>query len=100
LLNVARVLVNGGGYSQALSSAELYDPALNTWSPAGNMGFDRVHHTAPLLLGRQGLVTGGSFFIARRRCTSSEIYDPTTNSWFAGGNTCRATRAPHRHAVE
>src|SRR5688572_14085605 len=42
-----RVLVAGGGFMNA--SAELYNPALGTWSATGSLSIARENHTATLL---------------------------------------------------
>ena len=42
------------------ASAEIYDPALGTWSQTGSMTAERAMHTAMLLLDGQVLVSGGS----------------------------------------
>lgn len=76
-----RLLVVGGtsGYNTYLSSAEVYDPATNAWSSAGNMSTTRHVHEATRLADGRVLVTGGlndgAIF------ASAEIYDPVSNSW-------------------
>jgi hypothetical protein len=65
LLNGGQVLINGGvtdfpGSSSALNTAELYDPASQTFTLAGNMASDREHQTASLLNDGTVLVTGGT----------------------------------------
>ncbi len=77
LLPSGKVLVAGGvkgGSSPPLAAAEVYDPALGTWSAAGSMALPRYHHTATLLKNGQVLVSGGasnSGYLA-----TAEVYDP------------------------
>ncbi|HMC52005.1 MAG TPA: kelch repeat-containing protein, partial [Acidimicrobiales bacterium] len=80
-----RVLVAGGidnRGSSIESSAELYDPATNTWTATGSMTTPRVGHTATLMT-RTGLVlvTGGSD--GTSVLSSAEVYDPSTGTWMA-----------------
>jgi hypothetical protein len=74
------VLVVGGvNASGALATAERYDPATNSWSPAGTLTAPRDGHTATILLNGQVLVIGG------QGVSSAERYDPATNSWSSAG---------------
>jgi hypothetical protein len=55
ILPNGKVLVSGGSskdedITTAVLRAELYDPATNTFSPAGSMEFPRVYHSNTLLL--------------------------------------------------
>ena len=61
LLPDGRVLVAGGSnnINGVLASAELYDPAGNSWSSAGSLATGRYAHTATLLPGGRVLVAGG-----------------------------------------
>ena len=64
LLANGEVLVAGGddnnGSTESFwSSAELYDPAVGTWSDAGNMAVARLGATATLLPNGKVLVAGG-----------------------------------------
>ncbi|MBM7112434.1 kelch repeat-containing protein [Archangium primigenium] len=76
-----RVLVTGGlsgEYGGApLAAAELYDPATQTWSPAGEAGTPRGHHTASPLADGTVLLVGG-VDAAGRALASAELYDPAT----------------------
>jgi hypothetical protein len=55
-----KVLVTGGVEGKvALSSAELFDPANGSFTPAGNMETERSEHKATLLTNGQVLISGG-----------------------------------------
>jgi hypothetical protein len=58
-----RVLVVGGvgptGYPGARSTAELYDPATDTWSPTADLAVGRFAHAAVRLADGSVLVVGG-----------------------------------------
>ncbi len=65
LLSSGQVLV-AGGYDNAsylnagyLASAELYNPATDTWTATDSLNPARRYHTATLLSGGQVLVAGG-----------------------------------------
>jgi N-acetylneuraminic acid mutarotase len=81
--------VNGGFNSTAvnLSSAELYDPATNSWSLAGPMATIHAWHTSTLLPNGKVLVAGGADSDGGINNGSSELYDPATNSWSSAGFT-------------
>ena len=64
LLPDGKVLVAGGIANNSdplnfLDSAELYDPALNTWSSAGGLNSGHYSQTATLLPNGKVLVAGG-----------------------------------------
>ena len=76
ILEDGRVLVTGGHgtSSNALTSAEVYDPSTNAWSSAGDMADKRPEgHTSTLLPDGKVLVIGGK--------KAPEVYDPSANSW-------------------
>jgi len=79
-----QVLVVGGMSDEyggeTLASAELYDPATDTWSLTGPLGTPRGHHTASLLRDGTVLVVGGSDAAGRPRA-SAELYDPATGGF-------------------
>ena len=93
LLANGKVLVTGGlgvnpmsAAPQRLASAELYDPATNTWSAVGSLAEARAHHSATLLANGKVLVAGGSSNNANLPINSAELFDPATNIWSAAGS--------------
>ena len=77
LLEDGRVLIAGGlilnGTDSEISdTAELYDPASGTFSPAGSMSQPRSHHVAALLSSGKVLLIGDG---------SAELYNPATNTF-------------------
>jgi hypothetical protein len=79
LLN-GMVLVAGGG----VVSAELYDPALGTWTATGSLITRRSGHTSTLLPNGQVLVAGGDN--GTTILASAELYDPGLGTWSATGS--------------
>ena len=82
LLADGRVLVAGGfdRDGAGLRSAERYDPADNSWSPAAELNVGRGRHSANLLPGDGSvLVAGGSD--GTIQLASAERYDPVRNAW-------------------
>ncbi|MFA6545384.1 MAG: kelch repeat-containing protein [Limisphaerales bacterium] len=86
LLPNGKVLVTGGYGSGPtnLSSADLYDPAIGTWTTTGALGTSRAGHTATLLPNGKVLVAGG-YNSTSGYLTSAELYDPATGMWTATG---------------
>jgi len=87
LLQSGKVLMAGGDaclfdqyYGDCpLSSAEVYDPSLGTFTTTGTMSVNRVFHTATLLVNGKVLITGG-------HDASAELYDPTSGAFAATGS--------------
>ena len=79
-----RVLVAGGGaeeYSGAvLASAEVYNPATNSWAPTGALQTARRGHTMTLLKTGAVLITGGTDANGTP-LSSAEIYNPDSGGW-------------------
>ncbi len=93
LLQNGKVLVAGGGtIDDILASAELYDPATDTWTTTGSLSAAREYHTATLLNSGKVLVVDGSDGPTTLR--SAEIYDPATGTWSSAG-TPLSKRARH-----
>ena len=83
--HAGRVLVTGGQRSAPGATAEVYDPATNTWAPVAAMTTPRQGHSGALLSNGKVLVAGGlndsshPFFGAG----TGEVYDPVADSWTA-----------------
>jgi hypothetical protein len=84
LLNNGKVLVTGGldGTGNPSNTAELFDPASETFAPTGSMQTPRVWHTATLLNNGKVLVTGGGF----AGSATAELFDPTSGSFTPTGS--------------
>jgi hypothetical protein len=83
LLADGRVLVLGGyGLgNERLDSAEIFDPAANTWrTVAATSAWPRVFHTATLLNDGRVLVIGGGLAFGGT-VDSAEIFDPVTETF-------------------
>jgi hypothetical protein len=92
LLTSGKVVVAGGYQYQGsiaveLKSAEIYDPSLGVFTPAGDMSVPRSRHTATLLPDGRVLIAGGG---------SADVYDPATGTFTPAGemNTGGTTAAP------
>ncbi|MBK6694308.1 MAG: hypothetical protein IPG50_19185 [Myxococcales bacterium] len=81
-----KVLV-AGGYNQSVGSggpykeAEIYDPALGTWTLVASMVSNRYQHTATVLSNGKVLIAGGGETVP---LGTTELYTPATNTWTAG----------------
>jgi len=87
LLADGKVLIAGGETHvisssdlQATATAEVYDAAVGSFSPAGLMIISRNAHTATLLPNGATLITGGGL-----DSSTAELYDPTTGSFSITG---------------
>jgi N-acetylneuraminic acid mutarotase len=85
LLPNGKVLIAGGfgldHKSDASSTAELYDPAKQSWSLTGSMAYGRAGHTALLANGRVMVAGGGVNRFSGEAIPSVEFYDATTSAW-------------------
>jgi hypothetical protein len=74
LLGNGRVLLAGGGNPSAQQSAELYDPASNSWSATGSM--NGYGGTAALLQDGRVLVASSG---------TGDVYSPSSGTWTETG---------------
>lgn len=87
-LSNGEVLIAGGGFSGGnLASAELYDPATDSFRPAASMSRPRANTTATLLLDGRVLVAGSNG-------ATAELYDPATDSWAMTGSMLEQRSLP------
>lgn len=93
LLPDGKVLVVGGynmtvpiGPSSVLASAEIYDPASNTWNVAPSLTMGHIYHTSTLLPNGKVLVCGGFRDVSSNfNPADTELYDPATQTWTTAG---------------
>ena len=96
LLQNGSVLVVGGTNAGSgspglaeLSSAEIYNPSLGTWSPTGSLTTPQSPDTATLLKDGDVLVAGGisdTGAVGIPYLSSAELYDPATGTWSQTGS--------------
>jgi hypothetical protein len=91
LLLDGRVLVAGS--VGPLKSAEIYDPANNTWTPTGSLVNERYRQTATLLPSGEVLVAGGAVAF-ESYLSSAEIYNPVSGTW-RSTNSLTVARSGH-----
>ncbi|MFT3770015.1 MAG: kelch repeat-containing protein [Minicystis sp.] len=97
LLGNGKVLVAGGNTISGstlvpAATAEIYDPAMGTWSGTGPMTLARQYHTATLLKSGQVLVAGGN---GAAITATSELYDPVSGTWTATAGNLAYARWEH-----
>jgi hypothetical protein len=102
LLRNGKVLVTGGVaidvggqldsavlFGNPLSSTELYDPLIKTWSPGAPMTIGRVGHAMVVLADGSVLVVGGTLDPAQ-----AGLYDAVHDSWVTVGSVLPPRIAP------
>jgi Galactose oxidase, central domain/Kelch motif len=98
LLANGKVLLAGGwsgfGSSTALNSAELFDPATNSFASVGNMSVAHWFHGSVLLPDGRVLVVSGNKGMFSTAVM--EAFDPVSESFAIVGNL---TQARHSHTV-
>jgi hypothetical protein len=82
-----KVLIAGGqgpgegGRLTPLATAELYDPAADTFVGTSNLGEGRTNHAAVLLSDRSTVLVAGGVGSADVSLASAELYDSRSGSW-------------------
>lgn len=88
LLDNGQVLVAGGSvctpFCSPLATAELYNPATQTFTATGGLSGYRGTHTATLLKNGMVLLAGGE--VSGTSLATAELYDPATGTFTATGN--------------
>jgi len=86
-----------GGYGSAssttLTSAELYDPATQNFTPTGSLNIGRFLHTATLLNNGMVLIARGKY--ANTYLTSAELYNPATGTFTPATGSLNTARFSH-----
>lgn len=87
ILADGKVLIAGGfntHWGRTLGTAEVYDPAAQTFTPTGSMAGDRFGADAVRLADGRVLVVGGTHWFTRHPgvpLATAEIYDPATGKF-------------------
>jgi len=71
----------GGGSSDGIANAEIFDPANNSWTAVPSMSYRRWYPTATTLSDGRIMVTAGWQTGAHANAGIPEIYDSSTNTW-------------------
>jgi Kelch motif/Galactose oxidase, central domain len=95
VLRNGKVLIAGGFAASTISSAEIYDTALKTFTYVGEMSVARLAHSATLLPNGQVLIAGG---YNGNYLSSTEIFDPQTQT-FSPGPIMNTPRSEHTATV-
>lgn len=99
LITGGRPALFGAPGSVAYNSAEIYDPATDTFMPAGTMNANRRSHRDILLDDGRVLITGGTPALAGDATSlslqSAEIYDPEDGTFTPVGDMNYARQSHH-----
>jgi WD40 repeat protein len=95
LLQDGRVLIAGGddGHGTLFATAELFNPATQSFVATGSLNHARTAATATLLQNGKVLIVGGQDN-AGTLLSSAELYDPTTGTFILTGSM-QSPRAQH-----
>lgn len=87
LLSDGKVLISGGvGVAEYLATAELFDPATQSFTATtGVMGAARSYHTATLLPDGTVLIAGGNESTGESFSLSAETFDPSLGTFSPTG---------------
>jgi len=86
LLPSGKVLVVGGPIGDPIASAEIFDPAMDTWIPTSAVASPHIDGAdATLLPFGKVLVAGGGSGAWPKAVDSVDLYDPATANWTASG---------------
>ena len=97
LLDTGDVLIAGGfDGTNALATAELFDPNSGTFSTTGTFTDARHHHTATLLKDGRVLITGGLPDDASGPLATAQVFNPATGRF---GVTGQSIAARHSHTA-
>jgi galactose oxidase-like protein len=108
LLGDGRVLLAGGvdAAGAVLDTAEIYDPAMGTFSLlASHLSVARAGHSASLLADGRVLVAGGTSSFADLATAFSsisntaDVFDPATSTFSTAANTMTSRRLAHSATV-
>jgi Kelch motif/Galactose oxidase, central domain len=93
LLPNGNVLIAGGADSSgnSVATADIYNPATNTFAPTSPMGAARQLVVATVLPNGKVLVAGGEDATGGPMA-SAELYDPVTGSWSGVSNSMSVAR--------
>lgn len=85
-----RVLVTGGfpiygQFDNVTATAEIFDPATETWSPAGSMPIGRAAHELAVLPDGRVVAVGGTDNYGVSYVGDVHVLDPSTGGWQAAG---------------
>ncbi|MFL5349560.1 MAG: Kelch repeat-containing protein [Hyalangium sp.] len=94
-LSDGRILIVGGWHQgQLLTTAELWDPRTERWSPAGSLSTPRSSFALTALPDGRAAVSGGLGSGPFEATKSVELWDPQSHTWSVGPPLAQA-RAGH-----